>query len=349
MKTNFTVLPMKEFSKFFVIATTALWLYSCNDSSKKRHEINGFTQGGKYHIAYLADDTSKINEDVDSILNSIETTFSIFNPNSFISKLNDTGINEMKVPPMFAEVYTLAKEVTELSGGAFDITVGPLVNAWGFGFKKGIRPDSTKVDSLLNLVGSNHVTFQKNILTKKIKGVRIDMNAIVQGFTCDKLAEYFIQKKITDFVIEIGGEVRAAGKKETGQLWKVGIERPSENESERELETTVLLDNRSLATSGSYRKFFVENGIKYSHTIDPSTGYPVRHSLLSVTVLAPTCAQADAWATAFMVMGKEKAMTFLKNKGKGLQLEALFITAEPDGKMKTEGTEEFQKIIAGSK
>jgi thiamine biosynthesis lipoprotein len=234
-------------------------------------------------------------------------------------------------------------DVSANTAGAFDITVGPLVNAWGFGFTDRMKVDQHVVDSLIPLVGYTKVQLVEGRLIKQDQRIRIDFNAIAQGYAVDVVASYLESNGIHCFLVDIGGEVLARGVKTGGEKWNVGIEVPAENaDAERKVQAIVTLEDMALSTSGNYRKYFEENGIRYSHTIDPASGYPVKHSLLSVSVLAKDCMTADAYATAFMVMGLEKAKVFL---AKQRELEAYFIFAATDKSMQYYMTDGFAKIL----
>jgi thiamine biosynthesis lipoprotein len=226
--------------------------------------------------------------------------------------------------------------------GAFDVTVAPLVNAWGFGFKgkkTGAEADSTsslptaqQVDSLLKIVGMDMLTYdaEHNLIHKKDRRTMLDFSAIAKGYGCDVVARLLKSKGINNYMVEIGGEVVVSGHNDKDQLWHIGINKPVDDSTymENELQTVLSITDHAMATSGNYRNFYYQNGKKYAHTIDPHTGRPVSHSLLSATVIAPSCAVADAYATAFMVMGEERARQLLE---KHRELRALFICAGDDG------------------
>jgi thiamine biosynthesis lipoprotein len=233
-------------------------------------------------------------------------------------------------------------EVSEKTDGLFDITVAPVVNVYGFGFKKRERVTSGLIDSLLRFVGYKKVRLADNKVVKEMPQVMLDFNAIAQGYTVDVLASFLEGKGIRNYMVEVGGELRAKGRKLNDSSWTVGIEMPSEDEAEAAgLYTRVRMDNKSLATSGNYKKFYVEDGKKYAHIINPFTGYPAKNNLLSTTVIANDCMTADAYATAFMVMGVEKAKEFLVEH-KELGLEVFFIYDE-NGVMKTFATKYFEE------
>jgi thiamine biosynthesis lipoprotein len=234
-------------------------------------------------------------------------------------------------------------EVSEKTNGAFDITVGPLVSAWGFGLSNRLKMDQRIVDSLLPLVDYHKVMLDNGRLIKTDPRIRIDYNAIAQGYAVDVVAGFLDSKGIQSYLIDIGGEVLARRTKPGGEKWSVAIEMPTQNaDDERSILAVVSLQDMAISTSGSYRKFYEENGVRYSHTIDPSTGYPVKHTLLSVSVLASDCMTADAYATAFMVMGVDKGKAFLEKHPK---LEVYFIYTTPEGNMKTYYTKGFGKLL----
>jgi thiamine biosynthesis lipoprotein len=261
----------------------------------------------------------------------------MFNKNSIISAFNnnrDTTANEM-----FTEVFKLAQEISAKTGGAFDITVAPLVNAWGFGFKKGELPDSATVEELRNKVGYTTVALVDGKVIKQNPGTMLDCGAIAKGYGCDMVARLLDSRNIADYMIEIGGEVVTKGKNDRGTDWNISISKPTENTtgSHNAHQRIISISGKAMATSGNYRNFRVENGKKYAHTIDPRTGYPVQHSLLSATVIAENCAKADAYATSFMVMGLEKAIEQCKTDS----VEAFFIYSDEDGALQTYATKGF--------
>ena len=214
---------------------------------------------------------------------------------------------------MFGDVFTLARTVSADTDGAFDITVAPLVHAWGFGFKSGNMPSRHTIDSLRTFVGYKRVELHDSRIVKADPRVMLDCSAIAKGYGCDVVAELLRRKGIDNFMVEIGGEVVTSGISEKRVPWKIGVTKPSDDSLSvnNELQTVLNITDKAMATSGNYRNFYYKNGKKYAHTIDPATGYPVQHSLLSATVISDRCAKADAYATAFMVMGLEKAKKVL--------------------------------------
>lgn len=333
---------MKTANAFFLFSALFL-LTNCNNPSVlKQVKFQGETQGTYYVVTYYDADGRNFQEDIDSLLADFDLTASMWVENSIISKINR---NDMDIKPnqLFINLFNISKEVYEESEGVFDPTVGPLVNAWGFGFTDRMKVDQHIVDSLLPLVGFSKVKLDNDRIIKNDPRIQFDFNAIAQGYSVDLLGEFLNEKGIKNFLIDIGGEVLAKGTKPDGELWKVGIENPKDNAQYGEgLKAIVTLKNRAMATSGNYRKFYEENGVRYSHTIDPKTGYPVQHSILSVSVLADDCASADAWATTFMVLGFERSMEILADNK---TLEAYFIYSGKDGKMETHFTGGFKDIL----
>ena len=286
-------------------------------------QLSGEAQGTTYHINYYAAEGADHQKEMDSLLQSVDQSLSTYVPTSLISRINRN--DRMAVADAhFNTVFNKSREVWQLTGGAFDVTVAPVINAWGFGFTKKESMDSTRVDSMLRYVGMDKICKQGDLILKDNPRVMLDFNAIAQGYTVDLLAQLLEQKGITNFMVELGGEVKAQGKKADGSEWKIGIDRPEENAEGRPLEAVVMLENKGLATSGNYRKFYSENGRKFAHIIDPHTGYPAKHNLLSATVVAPDCMTADAYATAFMVMGLEKTKAFLQEHPE-LNLQVLLV------------------------
>lgn len=318
---------------------------SCKDNKPIYLKFNGFAQGTTYSIVYqngggLSAEEMKSN--VEKILHDFDMSLSLYQDSSVISKINR---NEISVPDAyFTEAFFESKTISQLTEGAFDITVGPLVRAWGFG------PDSQKSfsearrDSLLNLVGMDKVDIKDGMIIKTDPRISLDFNAIAQGYSVDVISRYFDDLKIESYLVEIGGEVRVKGMK-GDSMWRIGIDRPVDNNMlpGNDLQTIISLKNRSLATSGNYRKFYIENGIKYSHTIDPGTGYPARNQLLSATIIADRCAEADGIATACMVMGKEKSVEFLNLHP---EFDAYLIFSDENGNLRTWVSEKLKSYIS---
>ena len=291
--------------------------------------------GTIYHITYQCKDN--LHDQILAELQRVDNSLSMFNDSSTISRINRNETVDLSEDSLFVEVFTLAQHISEETGGAFDITVAPLVNAWGFGFKNEQMPSEAAVDSLRSFVGyqkvalvnyssdsSPHLEGQRGAyIQKHDPRMMLDCSAIAKGFGCDLVAEFFRRKGIENFMIEVGGEIVVGGVNEKGEKWRIGVTKPESTpeKSSNELQTILELPMitlhtphstlAALATSGNYRNFYVKDGKRYAHTIDPRTGRPVQHSILSATVIANSCAQADAYATAFMVADIDEAKRIL--------------------------------------
>lgn len=326
----------------FLILVSLIIITGCNSENKSLIKIDGKAQGTTWHITYLSEDSSNHKSAIDSLLKLIDNSMSTYLPSSIISRINKND-KDVIVDHYFVDVYKKSREVSEKTGGLFDVTVAPLVNAWGFGFTKKASVDSAMIDSILNFVDYKMIRLQGNKLIKTKPQTMLDFNAIAQGYSVDVLTAYLESMGINNYLVELGGEVKAKGKK-NNENWKVGIDQPNENNiSERKLEAIINLNNKALATSGNYRKFYEENGKKYAHILDPHSGYPAKQDLLSATVLAADAITADAYATAFMVMGLERSKQFLANN-KDLNLEVYFIF-DQNGSWKTYSSESLKKWI----
>lgn len=291
----------------------------------------GFIFGTVYHITYQSERNYQ-KEYIENVgeLNWVNNEFSMFDKNSTVSRINANNPS-VNISDRFLSVYILAQEVNQETDGAFDITVAPLVNAWGFGFKSQRLPDKKQVDSLLQFVGIDkfRITPDRSY-EKSDPRVMLDFSAIAKGYGADVVAQFLKTKGIKNFMIEIGGEVVASGISEKKTPWRIGITKPADdpNNTNTQLQAILNVTDMALATSGNYRNFYYKGGRKYAHTIDPRTGYPVQHSILSATVLADQCAKADAYATSFMVLGFEKAKKVLK---KHPELMAYIIYSDAKG------------------
>jgi FAD:protein FMN transferase len=306
-------------------------------------QIEGKTMGTSYHISYLDAKNRNFKNAVDSLLVIFNNSLSTYQPDSEISKFNQDTVFAFKLP-FFYPVLAKCKEVYELSEGAFDPTVAPLVNFWGWGFKnfKSNSPEQKTVDSLLQYVNfGKYIQFDTKQIRKTKKGVMLDFNAIAQGYGVDVVANFLKSQGIENQLVEIGGEVVARGKNAKGNPWRIGINNPQDSLS-NQLFASLELENQGLATSGNYRRFYIKNGKKYAHTLNPQTGFPVLHSLLSATVIASDAMTADAMATVFMVVGLEKAQAILQKRK---DLEAYLIFANAKGELKTFATEGVKKSL----
>ena len=323
------------------VAGLVLYLPHRKDGGERAYLHNeGTIFGTLYHVKYLYDQDLKA--EIEAALQKVDASLSMFNPQSTISQINKGETD--KVDSMLSEVLQLSFTINKATNGAFDPTVAPLVNAWGFGFKNGQFPDSIQVDSLRALIGLSRIHLQDCRLTRDNPSSILDFSAIAKGYGVDKAADVLRSHGIQDFMVEIGGEVVTAGVNDKGEPWRIGINKPDDDSTSTNtsLQDIVALSDKAIATSGNYRNYYIHEGRRIAHTINPLTGYPAQQDILSSTVLAPTCAEADAFATAFMVLGLEQARQILKSQP---QLEAYFIYSDEQGKYKTWCTEGLDKLI----
>ena len=311
------------FLAFLVIGTVII--VSRQQSTPYQHD-RGMVFGTVYHITYQS--SKSLQKDIEAELAKVDASLSPFNERSIITAVNenrDTVVNKM-----FSDVFALAMKISDSTNGAFDITVAPLVNAWGFGFKGGAMPSRHQVDSLKALVGYHKVSLADGRVSKTDPRIMLDCSSIAKGYGCDVVAKFLSAKGIDNYMVEIGGEIVTRGISEKRLPWKIGVTKPTDDSLNvnQEIQTIINVTDKAMATSGNYRNFYYKNGRKYAHTIDPSTGYPVQHNILSSTVIADDCATADAYATAFMVMGLDKAKAVLSRHP---ELMAYFILASDDG------------------
>ncbi len=297
--------------------------------------IQGITMGTYYQIIFYGDEPTDIKPQIDSLLKDFNHTFSVFDTASMISSVNKSV--SAVVNEDFCHVFNVSKQIYEVTGGAFDPTIEPLINLWGFGRDSARSVSDFEVDSLMRYLGFGKITLSNDTLYKENQYIVLNFNAIAKGFGVDKVAHFLKMKGYSDFVVEIGGEIVTNGTK-AGKPWRVGIQVPTEErDGAIESEHSFVLDNAAVATSGNYRNYREENGVRYSHIINPKTGYPEKSDLLSVTVIASDCITADALATAFMVLGKDKSMQILEQHP---EWSAYFICSK-DGKFVNSKTANF--------
>lgn len=291
----------------------ALFVFACEQPVPKYIYNDGMIHGAPYHIVYKSPAGEDFHGEIDTLLKDLNLIFSTYEKESVISKVNRN--EPVELDSIFTTAFEHSIKISELSGGAFDITCGPLVNAWGFGPEEKKKMTPEKIDSLLQITGYQKIKLENGRVIKMNPNMKLNMNAIGDGLFCDRVAQLLLKKHCSDFLVEIGGEVVAKGKNEKGNIWTIGINKPvDENQGiNNELIAKIQIENRSMATSGNYRNFYIEDGKKYAHTIDPISGYPVQHSLLSATVLTNNCTDADGFATAFMVLGLDKSIELSKN------------------------------------
>ena len=330
-----------KYQYFLFLLPVLIFIESCKEVEPTH--IIGEAQGTYYSILYYDSLNRNFKRDIDSILKDFDQSVSLWVANSILSRVNRNDTTVI-LDKYFIDNFNLSEKISKRTNGAFDVTVSPLVEVWGFGYENRTSVDKHIVYSLLPLINYRNIKMENGKIIKADPRMKIDFNAIAQGYSADVVGNFLETKGIKNYLIDIGGEVKAKGEKYGGKPWKIGIEKPAaDKNSERTIKAIITLKDKSVATSGSYRKYFEENGVRYSHTIDPKTGYPVQHSLLSVSVIANNTAVADAYATAFMVMGYKKALDFVEAD---TSLEAFFIWSDSlTGNYKTFATEGFEKYI----
>jgi FAD:protein FMN transferase len=336
-------MTIKQFSLLIIILSV---IFSCQTKKFEYARIAGEAQGGTYHVTYENSPGLDLKDQIDSILNVIDYTLSIYNPKSIISRINAND-DKVQINTLFKIIFQKAIEVNINSGGAFDVTVGPLVNVWGFGAKKHTSVRKSQIDTLLQYIGMDKVQISGNKIIKKYPQVCLDFNAIAQGFSVDIICKYFDSLRIRNYLVEVGGEVRAKGKNAKGEDWRIGIDKPIDRSLPGEqIQAILTLSNKSVATSGDYRKFYIQDGIKYAHHIDPHTGYPEKQNLLSASVIAKDCITADAYGTACMVMGLAKSKLFFARHP---ELDAYLIYSDDKGNFCEYQTSGVAKILKHNK
>lgn len=329
--------------KLLFIILPALFLVACRPQQPQKVMLQGSAQGTYYSITYYDTLGRQLGPQLDSLLDAFDASVSTYQPQSVISRINSND-PDVEVDEIFRKVFLCSQQISELTHGAFDVTVGPVTNAWGFGFTAAAQVDSSMIDSLLTFVGYRNVSLQGDKLVKQDPRSSINFNAIAQGYSVDVVCDWLASLGITNYLVDIGGEVRARGQKPGGMSWRVGVEKPAADKgAARELEAVVELHDMALATSGNYRKYYEKDGVRYSHTINPKTGYPVTHGMLSASVLASDAMTADALATSCMVIGPQQAMELIKRLP---NTEAYFILNDTTGALHTWYTPGFKKIIA---
>lgn len=301
------------------------FLLLCCDAVDKQHFM-GTTQGSYFSIIYYDEQNRDFSRDFDSIFKEIESTLSLWDENSMLRKVNRNDTNVV-LNKIFIDNFNYAIKAAELSDGYFDPTVGPLVSAWGFHFKEGMQMTPEMVDSIRQIVGYKKIKIENGKVLKENPNMTLDFNAVAQGYTTDMIGEFLLTKNVNNFLVDVGGEILAKGNKPDGDLWKVGIEKPSENkESERIVQKIIKLKDKSIVTSGNYRKYVEHDGKRYSHSLDPKTGYPADNNMLSATIICDNTAWADCLASICMVVGLEKAKEIVETQEENI--EAFFIYEE---------------------
>ena len=322
----------RNFLWIALLVLGTIWILARHNRTQPYYTVNGLIFGTVYNITYQYDDDLKA--EIDEELKKFDGSLSPFNDTATITRINR---NEDIVPDtFFTNVFRRSMEISKETNGAFDITVAPLANAWGFGFKKGAFPDSAMIDSLLEITGYTKVVLsEEGKVVKQDERMMLSCSAVAKGYAVDVIAQFLAKKGITNFMVDIGGEIVARGENPKKELWRIGINKPVDDSLSinQELQTVLNVTDVGIATSGNYRNFYIKDGKKYAHTIDPRTGYPAEQSVLSATIVANDCMTADAYATAFMAMGLEKARQMADSLP---EIEYYVIYADENGKHQIE-------------
>ncbi|MEE3038008.1 MAG: FAD:protein FMN transferase [Bacteroidota bacterium] len=315
---------------------------SCHQKNQSLVTNYGFAQGTSYSIKYMSDGYD-FHSQIDSLFLEVDSSLSTYVDFSIVSQLN-SGDTLVLLDSHFVNVFNGAVLVSSQTNGLFDCTVAPLVNAWGFGPKQiELKIDSSQIDDIAKKIGYQKVIIKNDSLISNPEQLSLDFNAIAQGYTVDLIARFLESKNITNYLVEVGGELRSKGLNAMRKKWLIGIDKPT-NDIDRNdrFQVKVHLSNQSLATSGNYRRYYENEGQLFSHTIHPKTGFPVKHSLLSATVITNDCMMADAYATAFMVMGVKETQQFLQNRS---DIQCMLIYTDRNKKWKSWYSDGFDELL----
>lgn len=314
----------------------AIGVASCRQQPKKI-VLEGLAQGSYYAITYFDTQNRNFQHEIDSIFHAVDMSVNLWVENSIISKVNRN--EEVALDSIFIDNFRIAQEAARLSDGYFDPTISPIVAAWGFSYKNGDTLTPQLIDSLRTLVDYRKVRIENGHVIKDNPAITLDFNAIAQGYTSDLIASFLESQGVVNYLVDTGGEIMTKGGKPNGQPWIVGIEKPAENEkSEQVVQTRIAVRDKGVVTSGSTRKYVERDGKRYSHCINPKTGCPVEHHVLSVTVTADNSTWADALASICMVMGLEQSLPLIESMD---GVEAYYIFINENGKLETFATEGF--------
>jgi len=321
----------------------SIFIISCGTNSTDKVLVSnyGYTQGTTYSIRYMSPKGENHQKIIDQVLLKVDHSLSTYKEASVISKINNNM--SMQVDSLFIDVFEMAVKIAKETDGAFDPTIAPIVNFWGFGFEEIQNKDEKVHAGLMETVGYENLSIKDCLLVKTHPNTQLDFNAIAQGYTVDLIAQELQKIGIHDYMIEVGGELICKGLNAEGQMWRIGIDKPTEKIEEKRFQAIIEVDNKAVASSGNYRNFNVDekNGEKYVHTIQPKSGMPIQSNLLSVTIVSESCIEADAYATACMVMGLEESIAFIDKKP---ELEALLIYSSPKGQWLKYQTEGFTEM-----
>ena len=333
------------FYKHILLFLFTILLISCKSSSKEA-ELTYYQESGEifhttFHIKYEYD--RSVREEIMEALQRFDDSLNPFKESSIIGKVNNNV--PVKLDSMFLKVFNKSIEVARITDGKFDITASPFINAWGFGFKDMDNVTQEKIDSMKPFVGYNKIRIENGEIVKDDPRVQINTSGISKGYSCDVVAYMLQELGIKNYMVEIGGEITMKGINEKGNCWRIGIDKPTDDSTamQRELQIILSICDKAVATSGNYRNYYMKDGVKYSHTIDPQTGYPSEQNILGATIIADDCMTADAYATAFMAMGVEKSVE-VAHTIPGLHY--YFIYVKPDGKVDSMFSDEFDQFLA---
>lgn len=329
------------------VLAIALLLLACQEEAKQTQKehyaeilVSGEAQGTTYTVKYIGEEHIGLKDELDSLLEAIDNSMSTYLATSTISKLNQS--DSVSVDSMFENVFNMSMRANLLTGGAFDPSLGPLFKAWGFDYSVPTPMDSAMVDSLLEFCGMNQFILVDGLIKKRNQSASLNFNAIAQGYAVDLMAAVLRRHGLENFYVELGGELKVRGHNSKNAPWRIGIDKPQGKNLERVLQHIVKLQNKAMATSGNYRNYYEVEGEKYSHTIDPATGFPVKRNILSATVIVSSCAYADALATAFMVMGLDASKEMIE---KNNTISAILIYSDEEGNMQSYISEDLNDQI----
>lgn len=326
--------------KIFLVLAIAILIQACQNSPSKYIANQGLIFGTYYSIKYEHPEGKDIQNEIDDELKRLTNIFSHYEQDATITKVNRNIHTQLEQE--FITCFNRSMEISKITNGAFDITAGPLISAWGFGPEDRQKMTQEIVDSLKQACGYTKIKLQDGKIIKENPEMTINMSAIAKGYTCDLIGDFLTKNGCENYMIDIGGEIVAKGKNAKQKVWSIGIKVPNEDPFSTELNDVLMLPNRAMATSGNYLNFYEVDGKKYAHTIDPISGYPVQHSLLSATVVANNCMTADAFATAFMVLGKDIGIEIARQVP---GLEIYFIYADENGENQVYKSEGFEELL----